>query len=143
MNRYLIPMIILLSSRASLAQNSLKVKGDSVSITDVELVVRNASRNVSGFLYNTDNGKTTFRKIGKAIQFSVGANGFPIAGDSVFTSPDFINRNIKVWRNGMLQNGGNVRIDALPGKIIFTPVLIPNEKIYIEIFNNSDFSVIF
>lgn len=139
MIRYLFGVLLLMSLQHVRAQSAFKVENDSVKITGVEMVVRNTSRNIQGYLCNVGNGKTDFRKIGKVIQFSVGAAGFPIAGDSVYISSDFIRKNIKVWRSGLLQND-NINIDTLIGKIIFRPKLIQSEKIYIEVFYSIDFS---
>jgi hypothetical protein len=143
MLRYLFFVLLLISTQSAKAQNSFFVDKDTVWVTGVEMVIRNATQNVQGYLYNSDYGKTDFKKLGKAIQFKVGSAGFPIAGDTAYTSGDLVKKNIKVWRSGLLQsisNSNGVTVDSLVGKVIFHPALIQAEKVYIEAFNSIDFS---
>jgi hypothetical protein len=120
------------------AQSPLRILNDSVKITGVEMVIRNTTKDVKSYLFNNDNGVTSFKKIGKAIQFSVGTAGFPVAGDSLYVSSDLIKTNVKIWRNGLLQGISAVSTDSLTGKIIFRPALIQAERIYIEALNSID-----
>lgn len=139
MGRYFLVILMTAFSFQLSAQSILQRGKDTVKIVGAEMVIRNETQHVKGYLFNTGNGKTAFRKIGKATQFSVGAAGFPQAGDTVYTSAEIANRHLKVWRNGLLQQDG-VRIDSSQGKIIFYPALIQAERIYIEAFNIVDFS---
>jgi hypothetical protein len=141
MGRYFVWVLMLISIRVN-AQSPVRVTTDSVKITGAEIVIRNATKDVQGYLFNTDYGKTDFKKSGRVIQFTVGYTGFPAAGDSVYTSSDLVKKNIKIWRYGLLQaiNNGIV-IDTLAGKIIFRPVLVQSERIYIEALNSIDLSL--
>jgi hypothetical protein len=141
MGRYFLFILATACSFQLHAQSVLQREKDTVKIAGAEMVIRNQSSNVNGYLFNAGNGKTAFRKIGKAMQFSVGVAGFPQAGDTVYTSTDLANKHLKVWRNGLLQRDG-VKIDTVQGKIIFYPALIQAEKIYIEAFNKIDFSFV-
>ncbi len=108
----------------------------------LDLALRNAAKNEKGFLFNPGNGQTVFRKIGTALQFSVGSAGFPGAGDNTYTNTGFVNKYIKVWRNGLLQAENaipGININVSSGSITFYPVLAPSEKIYIEALHPSDF----
>ncbi|QJB42211.1 hypothetical protein HF324_31980 [Chitinophaga oryzae] len=119
-----------LSSARAEAQSALSAVRDSLKVTGGEIVIRNQSRQVQGFLFNQSNGATTFRKAGKGIQFTVGHAGFPVAGDSTYTHPDFQQKNIKVWRNGLLQHP--LIVDTVAGRITFRPALVSQETVYIE-----------
>ncbi len=125
------------------AQSSIRTTRDTLVLKQLELIIRNASKNEKGFLFNPGNGKTTFRNIGAALQFSVGAAGFPGEGTGSYTNAAFISRYIKVWRNGLLQNENTtpgVVINTELGSITFYPVLSASEKIYIEALYRSDFT---
>lgn len=116
-------------------QSSFGAKNDSLSIKGMELVVRNSTQHVSGYLYNVLNGKTQFRPLGNAIQFAVGTGNAPQAGDSIYTNPRLKGSHIKIWRNGQLLCGNCPAaplIDTSLGKIIFRPALVQSEKLYIE-----------
>lgn len=102
------------------------------------MVIRNTTKDVKSYLFNNGNGATVFKKIGKAIQFSVGSAGFPVAGDSLYVNSDLIKMNVKIWRNGLLQSISTAGTDLLTGKIIFRPALIQAERIYIETLNSID-----
>lgn len=120
------------------SQSRLQVVPDTVRILNGELVIRNASRNVEGFLYNTGNGITVFKPLdyGKSIQFTVGGDAsFPQAGDTAYSTTDLIQKNIKVWRNGLFQYRDRVNgiaVDSTQGKIVFYPALVQGDKVYIE-----------
>ncbi|WP_126243482.1 hypothetical protein [Chitinophaga rhizosphaerae] len=125
------------------AQQSFAVRPDTVKAEGMELVVRNATRHIPGFLFNNGNGKTGFKTIGNALEFAVGASGAPQAGDSVYTNTTWKGRYIKIWRNGLLictSCPGSTSVDTSLGKIIFRPALVAAEKIYIEALNFSDFT---
>ncbi|MVT41313.1 hypothetical protein GO495_12020 [Chitinophaga oryziterrae] len=138
MGRYFIYAFLLVSCHQLKAQSPLRMLKDSVKITGVEMVIRNATKDVKSYLFNNENGTTSFKKIGKAIQFSVGTSGFPVAGDSLYSSSDLIKTNVKIWRNGLLQSINAASTDSLTGKVIFRPALIQAERIYIEAFNSID-----
>jgi len=59
--------IIALSLASSLqAQYVYTIKADSVKITNcdsAELIIENHTQNVPGFLFNTGNGRTIFKKV--------------------------------------------------------------------------------
>jgi len=137
MVRYFVWAFLFVSLQQVKAQSPVRASADSVRVSGAELIIRNTTRNIQGYLYNSDNGKTEFRKIGNAIQFTVGTTGFPVAGDSVFINSGLVKRNVKVWRNGLLQSV-NVSIDVITGKLIFRPALIQAERIYIEALNSID-----
>jgi len=103
------------------------------------MVIRNTTKDVKSYLFNSDKGVTAFKKIGSAIQFTVGTAGFPNAGDSLYTNSELIKMNIKIWRSGLLQSTSAVSTDSLTGKVIFRPSLIQAERIYIESINSIDF----
>lgn len=73
---------------------------------------------------------------GRSIQFKTGVSeGFPVAGDTVFVHPGLVDRNIKVWRNGLFQyrdTADGIEVDSTLGRIIFRPPLVQNERVYIE-----------
>ncbi|RYY11624.1 MAG: hypothetical protein EOO04_34920, partial [Chitinophagaceae bacterium] len=120
----------------SQSQTRLQVLQDSVRVADAELVLRNSTRNINGFLYNTGNGKTRFVELGKSFQFTVGASAnFPQLGDTAFTHADFVGRNIKVWRNGLFQyrsNNAGIKVDSVAGRVIFMPALQNGDIVYVE-----------
>lgn len=125
------------------AQQSFGVIRDSVRARQMELVIRNASKNVKGYLRNADNGKTEFQPLGHAIQFAVGTGGFPQAGDSIYSNNHFKGSHIKIWRNGLLQCitcPAAQLVDTSQGKINFRPALLLSERIYIEAYRFADFS---
>jgi hypothetical protein len=109
----------------------------------MELALRGTSQYQQGFLRNTGNGHTAFRKIGSAMQFSPGAAGYPAAGSNSYTDTLFIDQYVKIWRNGRLQSentSAGIQFDAPAGKITFYPVLATSDRIYIEVLHYSDFS---
>ncbi|SJZ93172.1 hypothetical protein [Sediminibacterium ginsengisoli] len=59
-------LLLLLLPAFSYAQFTHKIKADSVRIyndsCNAELILENSTRNVSGFLFNTGNGRTQFKK---------------------------------------------------------------------------------
>ena len=61
----LILLITLLSSQALFSQYVYTIKADSVKITNcdsAELIIENHTQGVPGFLYNTGNGRTIFKR---------------------------------------------------------------------------------
>ncbi|WP_341836404.1 hypothetical protein WJU16_00700 [Chitinophaga pollutisoli] len=111
----------------------------------MELVIRNSSQHVKGYLLNVNNGKTEFKPLGHAIQFAVGASGFPQAGDSVYSNINLKSSHVKIWRNGHLQCNtcpAAPLVDTTAGKIIFRPALTATDRIYIEAYRFADFSYI-
>lgn len=144
MGQYFLFACLLVSVQQVMAQSPMRITLDSVKVTNAEVVVRNSTKDVAGYLYNNGNGKTIFNPAGKAIQFTVDNTGFPSSGDSVYTNTALAGRNVKVWRYGLLQpvNSTNgVSIDIQAGKIIFRPALTPKERIYIEALNSVDLSL--
>ena len=140
MRKYIIPALFLLSHFSTFAQTRLQVVHDSVRISSGELILRNASKDIEGYLYNEGNGVTLFKENGNSVQFTAGISpGFPADGDSVFTDIVFKNRNIKVWRNGLfryLDSINGFTVDSLAGKIIFHPPLVAGDQVYIEALNS-------
>lgn len=144
MGQYLLVACLLVSVQQVMAQSPMRITPDSVKVTNAEVVVRNTTKDIAGYLYNNGNGKTIFNVTGKAIQFTVGSAGFPVSGDSVYTDVALVRRNVKVWRYGLLQpaNSPNgIRIDTLAGKVVFRPALTQFERIYIEALNSVDLSL--
>lgn len=131
--------LILLFPLFVKSQTKLQVVQDSVQVMNGELVIRNNSRNVSGYLYNKGNGVTEFRpgnlQNSKGIQFRVGAPGYPKAGENSYSSNAFVNAHLNVWRNGIYQykdSADGVLIDSVAGKIYFNPALASGDRVYIE-----------
>lgn len=122
----------------------LKIESDSVKILNAELVLRNRTSNVPGYLYNSGNGATVFQKLGKAVEFTAGDAGYPAVGDSVFQHTELARHAIKVIRNGLLQyqdTNNGIIVDATSGKIIFRPALQTNDHIFIEAIFGLDLSI--
>lgn len=141
----LLTAICLSSLHCLKAQQSFGVVRDSVRVRQMELKIGNSTRHVKGYLFNANNGKTEFKPLGHAIQFAVGTNGFPQAGDSVYTNVNLKGSHVKIWRNGLLQcnNCPTAQgVDTTAGKIIFRPALVSSERIYIETYCFADFSFI-
>lgn len=72
-------------------------------------------------------------------EFQVGDTGFPAVGDSVITSTDWVRRDVKVWRDGLLQRrrltaDGKVgaRINNTTGTVTVHPPFGASEEIIIE-----------
>ncbi|WP_212002764.1 hypothetical protein [Chitinophaga sp. HK235] len=135
MIRYSMGLFLLVSLQQVKAQSKMLVRPDSIKIITQSMVIRNTTRNIKGYLLNTGDGITGFSQTGKAIQFSVGTQGSPVAGDTAYSHPALMKKSIKVWRSGLLQKKDpqrGVNIDSIAGKIIFYPALTQAEKIYIE-----------
>lgn len=72
-------------------------------------------------------------------EFQVGDTGFPTAGDSVITSADWAGRDVKVWRDGLLQRRRltadgteGARINNTTGAVTVHPPFSSLEQIIIE-----------
>lgn len=134
--KFIFSLLIMLAGLAGFSQSRLQVVEDTVRVADAELVIRNNTRAVGGYLYNAGNGRTKFIELGKSVQFNVGATPqYPQGGDTAYTNADFIGRNVKVWRNGLFQyrsSSQGIKVDSTTGKIVFYPVLAGGDKIYIE-----------
>lgn len=145
LNKILFVPLTLSLCHATLAQQAtIRIETDSVKILNAELILRNQTQNVSGYLYNKGDGKTVFQKLGKSIQFRVGEAGFPAAGDSVYQNAALSNYFIKVLRNGLLQyrdSTNGVKVDDASGKITFYPALQNGEPVFIEAISGIDLSV--
>ncbi|QJB35682.1 SGNH/GDSL hydrolase family protein [Chitinophaga oryzae] len=144
MNKLILSVLFLLTGMITHAQAPISIEKDSIKILNAELVLRNKTKDVNGYLFNTGDGKTLFRKLGQTIQFRVGEPGYPAAGDSVYQHPALANYFIKVLRNGLLQyrnNTNGVGINDQSGKIVFYPALQANDKIYIEALGGVDLSL--
>jgi lysophospholipase L1-like esterase len=134
---FLSAILCILVSYAVMAQSKLQVTHDTIRVVNAELVIRNGSKAVQGYLYNTGNGITQFRvpANGKIIQFKVGQSGYPDAGDSIYTDTSLLTLSIKVWRNGFFQyrdSLSGLTTDSSTGRIFFHPALQADERIYIE-----------
>lgn len=144
MIRFFVGICLLVSLQQVKAQSKIEVDKKTTAISTQVMVIRNKTMNTRGYLFNTGDGKTDFRKTGKAIQFSVGSNGFPVNGANSYTDPSLTKKYIKVWRNGLLQKTSTqqgINIDNVAGKITFYPVLVQAEKIYIEALEDEAFSL--
>ena len=65
MKHYFIFILILFAARATFSQNVYTIKADSVKLTGCdsdELIIENHTQAVPGFLFNTGNGRTQFRR---------------------------------------------------------------------------------
>src|SRR5579859_145991 len=65
MKRILLLVIVCLLHRSLFAQNVYTIKADSVKITNcdsAELIIENHTQGVPGFLFNTGNGRTIFKR---------------------------------------------------------------------------------
>ncbi len=133
--RFLVTGLLLFVSSLSLAQNSaLKVTRDTVKVTG-EFQINNATKAVSGYLYNARNGSVSFVKAGMDLQFKVGTAGFPQPGDSVYTNPALSNMPLKIWRNTVFQyvdSANGFLYTPASGRILFHPYLSSGDRIYIE-----------
>lgn len=139
---FFIPFLFL--CEVTVAQISIKMDPDSIKFLNAELIIRNKTKDVTGYLYNTGDGKTIFKKFGKTIQFKVGTTGFPSIGDSTYQNAVLANYFIKVLRNGLLQYRDSiqgVKVDDATGKVTFYPALQNNDQIYIEAITGIDFSI--
>lgn len=160
MQRMLALAVMLLCSISTFSQSALQVMGDTVRVRKAELIIENTSRETPGFLYNTSNGKTEFKRLrllnigdtafaiigqdtlvykgsgsGKSVQFKVGSTGGPVAGDSIYINSLLSNGNIKVWKNGLFlyrDNSDGIIVDSIAGKITFRPALAAGDRVYIE-----------
>ncbi|MCK7556262.1 hypothetical protein MKQ70_15050 [Chitinophaga sedimenti] len=132
----------MLSLQVTIAQQvSLKVTKDTVRVENAELIIENGSKQTSGFLFNQGSGRTAFRKLGKALQFKPGMDNYPAVGASTFNDPSFINRQVKVWRNGLFQYRNYARgvfFEKETGTITFYPALADTDQIYIEAADGFD-----
>jgi len=85
MKYYLLFLLICLSN-SLLAQNVYTIKADSVKITgcdSAELIIENHTQNIPGFLFNTGNGRTIFKRAFQKINdslFLFGADTLKIQG---------------------------------------------------------------
>src|ERR1700759_4356812 len=69
------------------AQNVYTIRADSVKITNcdsAELILENHTQNVPGFLFNTGNGRTIFKR---ALQ-PLGGNAYIIGTDTLQATPN-------------------------------------------------------
>jgi lysophospholipase L1-like esterase len=149
MKHIIASLCLVLSAIFISAQTKLQVTQDTVRVINSELKIGNSTKDIGGYLFNTGGGVTKFKKIeiGKSVQFNVGgAAAYPKSGDSIYTNADFINRNVKVWRNGIFQYRApvsGIKSDSLVGQITFRPALESGEKIYIEALTGVDLIVEF
>ncbi|MES2649404.1 MAG: hypothetical protein V4717_21180 [Bacteroidota bacterium] len=63
MNKCVLSIFFCFTVLVTTGQTPLKVINDSVVITNAELIIRNSTKNVQGFLYNTGNGLTQFKSL--------------------------------------------------------------------------------
>ncbi|WP_341836405.1 GDSL-type esterase/lipase family protein [Chitinophaga pollutisoli] len=143
LNFLFVPLLIS-NAYAQTHTPPLKIEPDTVKIVNAELVLRNRTREVPGYLYNSGNGATVFQKLGKIVEFTAGAAGYPAAGDSVFQHTELARHAIKVIRNGLLQyhdNSNGIAVDAPTGKILFRPALQVDDHIFIEAIYGLDLSI--
>ncbi|WP_153799832.1 SGNH/GDSL hydrolase family protein [Foetidibacter luteolus] len=121
---------------------SIEVVNDTVKVVNGEFVVTNATKNTSGYLYNQGNGITRFKSLegitkANVVQFRIGEDtiNFPDLGDSIYINAAFIDRQVKVWRNGVFQYRDSIDgilYDTLTGSLLFKPAFKYGEKISIE-----------
>jgi lysophospholipase L1-like esterase len=137
-------ILLLIWANSAMSQSALRLSSDTVKVAKAELVVQNSTKDIAGYLYNIDNGKTAFKKLGRSVQFKVGTLNFPKAGDTVYVNREFKGQHIKVWRNGLLQyrdNVDGVGINSDSGWVYFRPALTATDRIYIEAISGIDLTV--
>ncbi|WP_109700669.1 SGNH/GDSL hydrolase family protein [Chitinophaga deserti] len=140
----LISLLSLLLLTTAVSAQSLRLEQDTVRVNNAELVIRNSTSQVPGYLFNAGNGKTQFRKLGKSIEFRAGEAGYPAAGDSVYQSASLANYYVRVMRNGLLQYRHatqGIGFVESEGKIIFRPALTANDHIHIEAIAGMDLTI--
>lgn len=71
MGKHFLSFLFLLANITAFTQTRLQIVDDSVRITNGELIIRNSTRNVRGFLYNTGNGLTQFKAMGNGYQVTL------------------------------------------------------------------------
>lgn len=134
---------LLLIAAATRGQN-LRIEQDTVRVHNAELVIRNSTSHIPGYLFNAGNGKTQFRKLGKTVEFRVGESGFPAAGDSIYQESGLANYYIRVIRNGLLQYrhpSQGIGFNVSSGTIVFRPALAANDYIHIEAIAGMELTV--
>lgn len=137
-------LLSLLLLTTAVSAQSLRMEQDTVRVNNAELVIRNSTSQVPGYLFNTGNGKTQFRKLGKSIEFRAGEAGSPAAGDSIYQSASLANYYVRVTRNGLLQYrhvSQGIGFVESEGKIIFRPALAANDHIHIEAIAGMDLTI--
>ena len=75
--RVLLTLALLTITHLALGQSAFRVKQDTVMVVGAELQVKNASKNVQGFLYNQGDGNTVFKKLSLE---NIGDSAIAIAG---------------------------------------------------------------
>ena len=92
MNRYIPLILCLLGFQAAMGQYVYTIKADSVKITNcdsAELIIENHTQNIPGFLYNTGNGRTIFKRAVQKLNdslFLIGADTLKVLttnGDTI------------------------------------------------------------
>ncbi len=137
--KFIVTGLSFLICLVAFTQTKLQVDSDTIRIVNGELVIKNNTQGISGYLFNIGNGVTEFRPANlqnsKGIQFRVGTAGYPVAGDFNYINAGLSGRQLNVWRNGIFQykdSVDGVLIDSIAGKVSFNPALSTGERIYIE-----------
>ena len=110
MTRLLFLFLLISLGHITQAQQVITITADSVKITNcdsAELIIENHTQGVPGFLFNTGNGRTQFRRI----LTSLGNNTYLVGGDtlSLITSPFWAASGNNIYNT----NSGNVGIHRI------------------------------
>ena len=124
--------LFLLTSLANdlLAQYVYTIKADSVKITNcdsAELILENHTQNIPGFLFNTGNGRTIFKRALQKINDSV----YLIGADTLKIQGNTLASNGVSYSGDTIQWGGSITND--------TKVTVNNNRVWFKTpFNASE-----
>lgn len=107
MNRYISLILCLLGCNMAMGQYVYTIKADSVKITNcdsAELIIENHTQNIPGFLYNTGNGRTIFKRAVQKLNDSL----FLIGADTL----KVLTTNGDTIINGRIGLGGTLTNDS-------------------------------
>ncbi len=96
--------------------------------------------NASGTLALTSDIVDSVNKVGY-LNFSIGGINAPSAGDSVFVQTTFVNKHVRVYREGEYQHNSTsygIETDSTIGQIIFHPPFSTGERISIEVVDTTN-----
>ena len=88
------------------SQTHVEVKIDTVKVVSGELTIQNATKNVQGFLYNTGNGATSFKR--GAIKLN---DTTYVIGTDTLRIP----RNSSTWQSTLLAGGTLTQRNRIAG----------------------------
>lgn len=133
----------LISSAQTIKQKQVDGLGDSLrkKVDTSSLVKVDTTGSLNGDIAYLDKPINTvkFRRAlsFNELRFKVGDAGFPVNGDVTYTNDFLINKHVRIWRSGELQDVDNtvygIEFDETTGEITFYPALSSNEPIYLGI----------